>query len=77
MSSELSEERSDEDSEEILKVESDEPCITVPMGCDLNEGATEERTDSEEDESAIDKVSAMIEVVNDPEGELHWTHIQL
>ena len=31
VSSELSEERSDEDSEEILKEESDEPCITVPI----------------------------------------------
>ena len=70
VSSDLSEERSDEDSEEILKEESDEPCITVPMGCDLHEGAPEDGIDSEGDESEIDEVSVMTEVVGAPEGEL-------
>ena len=68
-SSELSEERSDEDSEEILKEKSDEPHITIPIGHGLDKGTPEEGKDSKDKESEIDEVSVMTEVTDDPEGE--------
>ena len=39
------------------------------MGHDLDEGTSEEGMESEEDESEIDEVSVMMEVMDDPEGE--------
>ena len=70
VSSELSEERSDEDSNDILKEESDESCITIPIGCNLDQGVLEEGEDSKGEESGTDKVLVMTEVIEDPEGEL-------
>ena len=68
--SELSEERSDADSEEFPGCENEEPHITIPIGNDLNRDTVEEETESEGDESDVDEILVAMKVVNDLEKEL-------
>ena len=60
-SSECSEERSDADSEEFPQCENEEPCVTIPIGCDLNGDAVEEEMESEGDEADVDEILVMQE----------------
>ena len=68
VSSELSEERSSEESEVIS--DQDEPVITIQIGHDLEEGVSEETIELEDSESEIEEVSAITEVTEDQEWEL-------
>ena len=55
VSSELSEDRSDEDSEEIWKGKNEEPCVTVPIGHNLDEEVAEEEMESDNEELEEDE----------------------
>ena len=70
VSSELSEERSDGGSEEVFECAEDEPCITIPIGYNLNGASGEEEIESDGEEEEDDDVSVVRTGTNDLEGQL-------
>ena len=63
--SELSEERSDAGSEEFFECGEDKPCITMPIGCDLNGESVEEEIESDGEECDEDDVAVVTMGAND------------
>ena len=55
VSSELSEERSDANSEEFMECENEEPCITIAIGHDPDEEVDAEEMESDDEEQEEDK----------------------
>ena len=70
VSSELSEKRSDTNSEEFFVQEEEEPCISIPIGHNINEEDIEEETEQEDDQLDDDDDLVTIEAISDPEREL-------
>ena len=69
VSSELSEERSSEESEVVL--DPDEPVITMRIGYNLEEGLGEESMEFEDSKSEVEEASVISEVGEETEWELN------